>query len=122
MRIVQIAQSDESIKQLRKCLAIIFGKLSEVFGVPPDWGKTYIFNVSIEKHDGADPRGESWVAVYHSRDSVSPSTSESVISVERYFDNENMQNEYGAVETVRFNWDNPEEALTKVLDAVDRLK
>ena len=122
MRIIQIAQSDENVKQLRKCLAIIFGKLSEVFGVSPEWNKTYILNVSIEKHDDADPRGESWVAVSHSRDSASPSTSESVITAERYFENENMQNEYGQVETVRFNWNNPEEALTKVMDALGRLK
>ena len=122
MRIVQIAQSGEGVKRVRKCLEAIFGKLSEVFGAPVEWNRVYILNVSIEKHDDADPRGESWVAVSHSRDSVSPSTSESVITAERYFENENIQNEYGKVETVRFNWNNQEEALTKVMDAIALLK
>jgi len=121
MRIIQIAQSDSAIKSLRGCLQAVFHALEAEFNVAPLFDRTYLLNVSIEKHDESHPLGESWVQVSHSRDDVHYADEFSTLHVERYFENEFVQNEHGKLVNVQFNWANKAETIAKVLNAVKNI-
>lgn len=122
MRIIQLAQTEPEIARIKKCLREIFNQLAVKLNATPRWDQTYTMNVSIEKHDEADPQGESWIQVSHSRNNISPSENSSIIYVERYFENELAQNAYGKTIKVRFNWLNVQEATQKILAAVESLR
>jgi hypothetical protein len=121
MKIYKLAQTDRQYSTIRNGLRYIFGELSKDFGTAPVWNDTYMVNVSIEKHDSADIRGESWIQVWHSRNYLSPSEGYSIIHLERYYESEHMQNAYGKTAKVKFYWDQPKAALDEVRSAIQKM-
>lgn len=119
MKIIRIAQSDSDIKQLKKCLEIVFQRLEGVFGIKATWDRTYFLTVAIEKHD--ESMMENWTQVSHSRDSVNFSETRSTIVVDRYYESERAQDEYGKTEKVIFDWTQPEETFNQVMMALRKV-
>ena len=120
---VKEAQDEDSgYRQLRSCLEHVFKALESKLGVKAEWDPTYFTNVSLEKEESTDVRGESWIQVSHSRHSADVSNSTSVFHVERYYDNEFVQNEHGMVRRVVFNYKYPDVALSKVESALKAIQ
>ena len=113
MKIYRIAQAgletytEKGIQRVKKALQYIFSGLERIHHVQAQWDRTYVLNVSIEYQDSTDVRGESWYTVSHVRDS-------NQIHVERYFENELMQNNYGQVKEIPFDGTNPTQTLNLI--------
>ena len=87
--------------------------------LPGDRTKTdRITNDSVEKMV-EDVQGTCWIQVYY-REWHAPG--QDAIGVEKYFENEYMQDEYGKTKFVIPNWDNPQETLEQVKRAIAELE
>jgi len=115
------AQTNEEIKKIKNSLEYIFNKLAEDWNVKPNWDASYILNVSIEKHDSIDLKGESWFQVSHNRNSINYSENKTSVNVQRYFENEYMDQEYGFSVNVEFDYQNPAEGYLKITRKIKEL-
>lgn len=115
MKIYKMAQSGErEIAMAIETIHYVFDNIARDLGTEVNYDKTYRLNASLEKHDPTGPEGDAWIAVSHMGYSHE-------FHVEKYFDNEHMQNSYGKVETVRYDFHDKEKTLQDVRAALQRV-
>ena len=69
---------------------------------------------SFEFRDEADPRGTSYIQVYCKN-------FEDYISVERYYESEHMQNEFGETKTIPIDFRSPLETQASVIKVIENI-
>lgn len=122
MRIWKVAQvGGEDSKNVAKLLKFIFNALSNDFGVPAKWDRQYLFDASIEKHDPSDPLGESWISVSSSRFRIATAPLRAVIVMDKYYENEFVNDDHAKNAEVVVTVDDPQGSLDKVREALSRI-
>jgi hypothetical protein len=126
MKIYKIAQYyDPHFDTLRETLKYVFGELSREFGVQAQWDRTYTLDASIEKHDPSAVEGEGWVQVSHSRNNMNNDGNgwKSYFHVEKYYDNEYIQDRFGKVQRVQFAFeDNAQDVMQRIKAAINNVE
>lgn len=120
MKIYKIASHERYYEALKQTLKYVFDALEKEWGVAAQWDRTYSHDVSIEKHDPSGIQGDAWIQAYHDRFNFD-GYQKSHINVNKYYDSEFMQDEYGRSIDVDIDINNPQMALQNVKNAIQRM-
>lgn len=124
MKIFKIAQSQKEWDFIAKTIKTIFAKIGEHMGATPIYDGRYTVDARIEKTDDADPFGTNYKYVSFNRDNLrwSATSVHANILFEKIYESEIAHDNYDKSFFVEIDLNKPDEALSLVMKALEKIK